>query len=215
MQERWMTDHVLVKLKGRPGTSLDPDSGLSQLSKLLRISTLMQSRTLAQIEQILNRLQSEEIFDGISDEPSEESPAVSCPIVLVIDDEPFNRKVLCRHLQSCGAQVVAADTVAEAISILGSNHIDLMLIDETLSDGDGRRAWQALQRAAGAKSLPPVGFVFSDPTRVPEPTINETQSRFRLRKPATLEDIRRFVNFRQETPRSSTGLRQIWGEPPT
>ena len=209
-----MNYDLLVELNERIEQRKDSKDCLAQISELLQVTTLMQSATLARIEQILGKLQMEDDACEISRDETRELVRACGLIVLVIDDEPFNRKLICHHLQSCGALAIAANSVVDAIAILSSNHVDLMLIDETLQDGDGDQAWQALQRAAETINLPSVGFLFSDAARVPEQNLNETPRRFRLRKPATFEDIWRFVNFRQHTPGPFVGLRQVWGEPP-
>jgi CheY-like chemotaxis protein len=62
--------------------------------------------------------------------------------VLVMDDNPTNRRVLCGQLQPVGFEVVAASTAAETIKTLrdaqqAGNPFDIVIADDEMPDSDG------------------------------------------------------------------------------
>jgi DNA-binding response OmpR family regulator len=64
---------------------------------------------------------------------------VSAPVhVLVIDDDPGIRSVLCRVLQRAGHACVTAAGAAEGLDMASSSRPDLILLDIELPDSDGR-----------------------------------------------------------------------------
>jgi DNA-binding response OmpR family regulator len=70
-------------------------------------------------------------------EPTQ-SPAVSKPLVLVVDDEPALRELaddVVRRGTDC--RVIAVDSIRRARDILHAENVDLVLLDVNLPDGDG------------------------------------------------------------------------------
>jgi DNA-binding NtrC family response regulator len=57
--------------------------------------------------------------------------------ILILEDEPLLRKGLSRYLESAGADVHAAKTLAEARRIRESTELDFALLDINLPDGSG------------------------------------------------------------------------------
>jgi len=57
--------------------------------------------------------------------------------ILVVDDSPDTREVLRRNLVSRGHLVLTARDGAEAIKVLGSNPIDLIITDIRMPGIDG------------------------------------------------------------------------------
>lgn len=57
--------------------------------------------------------------------------------VLLVEDDPIFRWVLCNSLQELGYGVVEAGDLAEARAALHSAHCDALLLDRFLPDGDG------------------------------------------------------------------------------
>ena len=70
---------------------------------------------------------------------AEGQPPMSQPIVLVIDDDPMIRLLICRTLLRCSSNslVFSAGTVAEARHALGVSTPTLVLTDYHLPDGTG------------------------------------------------------------------------------
>jgi len=57
--------------------------------------------------------------------------------VLVVDDEPDARALLKRVLEECKAQVVTAASAAEALDLLKSQRLDVLVSDIGMADVDG------------------------------------------------------------------------------
>ncbi len=57
--------------------------------------------------------------------------------ILVIEDDPSTREVLRRGLSSVGYEVLEASSISAAKILLGDHHVDLVLTDLGLPDGEG------------------------------------------------------------------------------
>ncbi len=66
--------------------------------------------------------------------------------VLFVEDEPAIYEPFSQALERNGYRPVVARTVAEALELAGSVDPDLVLLDLTLPDGDGRDVCRALRR---------------------------------------------------------------------
>jgi DNA-binding response OmpR family regulator len=79
--------------------------------------------------------------------------------VLVLDDDASLR-MLCRvNLELDGYRVLEASSVADAREALASEHVDAILLDVHLSDGDGRELLDEL----GAERPPAALFTGTEP----------------------------------------------------
>jgi PAS domain S-box-containing protein len=76
--------------------------------------------------------------------------------ILVADDEPDIRDMLCAILKEYGYQTLTAATTTDAISILLAQGADLVLSDLTMPGGDGH---VILQTARELSHVPPVLFL--------------------------------------------------------
>jgi CheY-like chemotaxis protein len=59
------------------------------------------------------------------------------PRVLVVDDAPMNRHLLCLQLGQAGCEAVAADGAAAALAALEQARFDLAFVDLLMPDMDG------------------------------------------------------------------------------
>jgi CheY-like chemotaxis protein/two-component sensor histidine kinase len=57
--------------------------------------------------------------------------------VLIVDDEPDTREIICHELEGCGAQVTEAGNASEALRFLETNDVDVLLADVAMPDEDG------------------------------------------------------------------------------
>ena len=57
--------------------------------------------------------------------------------ILVVEDEPAVRDLLCLALEAPGRRLLAAGTRAEALELAGGRYVDLLLTDVLLPDGTG------------------------------------------------------------------------------
>ncbi|MGE5549288.1 MAG: response regulator [Bacteroidota bacterium] len=56
--------------------------------------------------------------------------------VLVVDDSPLVRVILCDFLRDLGHEAISAGTADEAISLCGAHHPDLVIKDLVMEDTD-------------------------------------------------------------------------------
>ena len=64
-------------------------------------------------------------------------PEIAGLRVLIVDDEPDTRELLCAILERCGVHVDTAGSAAEAMRALESGHPDVLLSDIGMPDEDG------------------------------------------------------------------------------
>jgi signal transduction histidine kinase/CheY-like chemotaxis protein len=79
--------------------------------------------------------------------------------VLVMDDNPTNRRVLCGQLQPVGFEVVAAATAAETLRTLREAHqagnpFDVVIADDEMPDSDGVGFATRVKSAPGIATTP-------------------------------------------------------------
>jgi CheY-like chemotaxis protein len=74
--------------------------------------------------------------------------------ILVVDDNAINRMVACLQLQKCWpqAQVVTADSAAEALSLLTESVFDVALVDMVMPEMDGMQLTQAIRQRLAAQA---------------------------------------------------------------
>lgn len=66
--------------------------------------------------------------------------------ILIVDDEPGIRDVLCLHLGDEGHQVAVADSGSVAVEMLTASHFDLVITDLVMRSGDGYAVMAFVER---------------------------------------------------------------------
>lgn len=66
-------------------------------------------------------------------------------VLLVVEDEEFNRDLLSRRVEKLGHTVLTAATGAEALRVLEQRHVDLVLLDIMLPQMDGFELLDAIR----------------------------------------------------------------------
>jgi len=74
--------------------------------------------------------------------------------ILLVEDNEFNRDMLCRRLQRRGFDVALAEDGQRGIAIAKSENPDLILMDMDLPVLDGWEATRRLKTDASLKSIP-------------------------------------------------------------
>ena len=82
--------------------------------------------------------------------------------ILVVDDESTIRKTLGLSLVSKGYHVLSAATGAEALSLLGENRIDLVLLDMRMPGMSGYEVLQQIRKSHSALELPVLMLTATD-----------------------------------------------------
>ncbi len=71
--------------------------------------------------------------------------------VLVVDDEPMVREVVCDYLRRDGSRVSEAATGTEALELVATDRPDLVVLDVMIPDPDG---FEVLRRIRSTQELP-------------------------------------------------------------
>ncbi|HWL64152.1 MAG TPA: ATP-binding protein [Steroidobacteraceae bacterium] len=89
-----------------------------------------------------------------------ELPRLDGAVILVVDDEADGRALLVRILADSGAECVAADGAEQALEMLRSNHLDILLSDIGMPRTDGYELIRAARKldARRGKALPAVAI---------------------------------------------------------
>lgn len=74
--------------------------------------------------------------------------------ILVVDDVPANRDILCRRLERLGHEVVSVVSGAAALEALGASAYDLVLLDLVMPDMSGFTVLQRLRAEAATRDVP-------------------------------------------------------------
>lgn len=67
--------------------------------------------------------------------------------VLILDDDPDLRKLLCYQISKAGFNILEAETVQNALGVLEKNQVDVVLSDVFLPDGNGVELTQVIKAA--------------------------------------------------------------------
>jgi two-component system, OmpR family, phosphate regulon response regulator OmpR len=73
--------------------------------------------------------------------------------VLIVEDHEDTRTMYRQYLEAFGFHVVEAATCAETLAHATANHVDVVVLDRGLADGDGLDACRALRADPRTKGL--------------------------------------------------------------
>lgn len=76
------------------------------------------------------------------------------PRILAVEDDPLWVKVIQRNLRDFAAQIIVANSLAEAQQVLETQRLDLALVDLQLSDAEPKETFGFFNRTA--ETLPVV-----------------------------------------------------------
>lgn len=127
-------------------------------------------------------------------EKSSEGVSGGTELVLIVDDDQFQRKVTGEQLRTLGYQVETATSGEEALAVLKEREVDLVILDMIMPSGiDGAESYRRIAEIRpGQKAIIISGF--SESERVKE--AQQMGAGAYLRKPATLKKLAQAV--RQE-----------------
>lgn len=84
------------------------------------------------------------------------SGSVPDELVLVVDDDARNRKLVCDVLLAAGFRTIVAETGQEAVALTAEHLPDVILMDLSLPDMDGTEAARILRDEARTAVIPVV-----------------------------------------------------------
>jgi CheY-like chemotaxis protein len=82
--------------------------------------------------------------------------SVADALVLVVDDDARNRKLVCDVLLAAGLRTIVAETGQEAVALAAEHRPDVILMDLSLPDMDGTEAARMLRDEARTAVIPVV-----------------------------------------------------------
>ena len=82
--------------------------------------------------------------------------SVADALVLVVDDDARNRKLVCDVLLAAGFRTIVAETGQEAVALTAEHLPDVILMDLSLPDMDGTEAARILRDEARTAVIPVV-----------------------------------------------------------
>lgn len=74
--------------------------------------------------------------------------------LLVVEDDADNLELLVSHFEQEGALVVSSPTIGGALSSSSARHIDALVCDLDLPDGEGGSLLRQLREREGSRDLP-------------------------------------------------------------
>ena len=74
--------------------------------------------------------------------------------VLVVDDEPYMRRLLQHHLQRAGFETLDASNGREAVELAQRESPNLIVMDVMMAEMDGLTALKELKKSAATNSIP-------------------------------------------------------------
>jgi serine/threonine protein kinase len=78
------------------------------------------------------------------------------PCILIVDDEPLQRRVVALHLGAAGCDVLEAGDGKEAVERLAASRVDLVLLDVQMPVMDGFDTLRVIRSLPGHRTLPVV-----------------------------------------------------------
>lgn len=118
--------------------------------------------------------------------------------VLMVEDEQRLRGIFARYLRARGCDVIETPSVGDAIRLLGSEHVDVIVLDINLPEQTGWDVlrWIAARDVDEARGRPRVIVVSAAP---PSPQrIQELKPDAILSKPFPIDALARLVEARAE-----------------
>jgi PAS domain S-box-containing protein len=85
-------------------------------------------------------------------------PDLSGAMVLVVDDEPDARVLMERLIQERGGKTVLATTAGEALQIIQTDHVDILVSDIGMPEVDGYQLIQRLRKMKEHRYLPAIAL---------------------------------------------------------
>ncbi|SMB98646.1 two-component system, cell cycle response regulator DivK [Thermanaeromonas toyohensis ToBE] len=83
-----------------------------------------------------------------------ENPEQNAPLVLIVEDNPANMRLVCDLLHVHGFRILRAFNALEALKIIRHNPPDLILIDISLKGMDGLSLVKLLKTNPATKNIP-------------------------------------------------------------
>ncbi|MFJ1229617.1 two-component system sensor histidine kinase RcsC [Yersinia proxima] len=112
--------------------------------------------------------------------------------ILVVDDHPINRRLLADQLTTLGYRVITANDGLDALAVLNSNSIDIVLTDVNMPNMDGYRLTHRLRELN--HNFPVIGVTANALAEGKQRCIEAGMDNC-LSKPVTLDTLRQMLRY--------------------
>jgi len=123
--------------------------------------------------------------------------------ILVVEDNPLNRELLCDWLESEGREVLSAEDLAAARHVLTDQQPDAVLLDVQLGNEDGLSLAEWMRREPNLRGIPVIAVtahaLVTEQQRFLQAGCNACVSK-PLNFNLLSEQLRRWLDARRELP---------------
>lgn len=112
--------------------------------------------------------------------------------ILVVDDHPINRRLLADQLTALGYQVITANDGLDALAVLNTNSVDIVLTDVNMPNMDGYRLTHRLRELN--HNFPVIGVTANALAEGKQRCIEAGMDNC-LSKPVTLDTLRQMLRY--------------------
>nr|HRJ73431.1 ATP-binding protein [Terrimicrobiaceae bacterium] len=116
--------------------------------------------------------------------------------ILVVDDDPINRKLICRMIEKIGAKPVLAESGSQAVRAFKEGEFDLILMDMQMPGMDGletTRRIRAIENEAGLGQRTPISALTANSADRDRELCFEAGMDDFLCKPVRIDDLERLI----------------------
>lgn len=118
--------------------------------------------------------------------------------ILLAEDNPVNRKVICKMLQKLNQNVDIAQDGKEAIQMANNNHYDLVLMDMQMPNVDGLEATREIRLKLGHKSKLPIIALTANISEESRQKCLEAGMNGFLTKPIKLDTLKTLIHQQKQ-----------------
>ncbi len=116
--------------------------------------------------------------------------------ILVVDDDPVNRKLICRMIEKIGAKPELAESGSQAVRAFKENEFDLILMDMQMPGMDGletTRRIRAIEAESGLRQRTPISALTANSADRDRELCFEAGMDDFLSKPVRIDDLERLI----------------------
>ena len=113
-------------------------------------------------------------------------------VILIVDDEPEIRAVLAEFISRKGCKILEAGSGSQAVEVLRTNHVDVVLTDLRMPNGDGLMVVEAIRAMPDPR---PPAVLLSAYADLPPEQVLRLAAVPVLSKPFQLAQVWRTINI--------------------
>jgi len=146
---------ILSQIEESTDQALTASAGIASFPAEAETKSRLLSKTNEALREAKNEGRNRS-FCFIADDPAPDEIETADPLVLVVDDEPLNRKLMTHMLTGKDYRVLEACDDAEALEMVQGNDIDLIFMDVMMPEMDGFEACPRIKTSPDTRMIPVV-----------------------------------------------------------